>query len=186
MKRQILLLSAFFLISFTSLQAQDKSSKVSDVYAVGTNVVSAGIGLGSSLAGYNGSGSPAISLQYERGLWQAGPGVISLGAYLGFKTYKYNGDGYSWKWSYTIIGVRGAYHLTQIKVKNLDLYGGVMLAYNNVHFTDSQGSSTRTYGSTTGFSIFVGGRYYFAQNIGVFLELGYGVANANVGLSLRF
>ena len=185
MKKQILLLSVCILISLTSLQAQDKS-KMTDEYAVGTNVVSAGIGLGSSLAGYGGSQSPAISLQYERGLWQAGPGVISLGAYLGFKTYKYNGDGYSWKWTYTIIGVRGAYHLTQIKVKNLDLYGGVMLAYNNVHFTDSQGSSTRSYGSTTGFSIFVGGRYYFAQNIGVFLELGYGVANANVGLSLKF
>lgn len=185
MKKQTLLLSLCLLISLTSLQAQDKS-KVSDVYTVGTNVVSAGIGLGSSLAGYNGSGSPAISLQYEMGLWQAGPGVISLGAYLGFKTYKYSGDGYSWKWGYTIIGVRGAYHLTQIKVKNLDLYGGVMLAYNNVHFTDSQGSSTKSYGSTTGFSIFIGGRYYFTQNIGVFVELGYGVANANVGLSLKF
>src|SRR5664279_765547 len=160
MKKQIFLISLCFLFSLTSLQAQDKS-KVSDVYATGTNVVSAGIGLGSSIAGYSyGSQSPAISLQYERGIWQAGPGVISLGAYLGFKTYKYNGAGYSYKWSYTIIGVRGAYHLTQIKVKNLDLYGGVMLAYNNLHFTDSQGNSAVSYGSTTGFSIFLGGRYY--------------------------
>lgn len=185
MKKEILLLSLCLSISFASIQAQDKS-KVSDVYATGTNVVSAGIGFGSSLSSYSGSQSPAISLQYERGLWQAGPGVISLGAYLGFKTSKYNGDGYSYKWSYTIIGVRGAYHFTQLKVKNLDLYGGVMLAYNNLHFTDSQGNSTRNYASTTGFSLFIGGRYYFAQNIGVFLELGYGVANANVGLSLKF
>lgn len=186
MKKQILFVTVLIFISYATLHAQDKT-KESNVYSIGTNVASVGVGLGSSIAGYSyGSQSPAISLQYERGLWEVGPGVISLGGYLGFKTYKYSGSGYSYKWSYTIIGVRGAYHLTQINVKNLDLYGGVMLAYNNLHFTDNQGNSTVSYGSTTGFSIFLGGRYYFTQNIGAFLELGYGVAYANLGLALKF
>ena len=83
-------------------------------YEVGTNVISGGLGLGSSIAGgfTYGSQSPGISLQYERGVWEVGPGVISLGGYLGFKSYKYNyNDGinaYSEKWNYTIVGARGA------------------------------------------------------------------------------
>jgi len=49
----------------------------------GTNIISAGIGLGSSILSYSGaSQSPALSLQYERGVWDiGGPGVISLGGY---------------------------------------------------------------------------------------------------------
>ena len=160
-------------------------------YSKNTNVISAGVGLGSSIAGYTyGSQTPAISLQYERGLFEAGPGVISLGGYLGFKSYKYSydysGQHYSSKWKYTIIGVRGAYHLTQLKVENLDLYGGLMLSYNNVSFSDNSGNATASYGSAAGFSAFVGGRYYFAKKIGVFAELGYGVAYVNAGVALKF
>ncbi|MFT4154225.1 hypothetical protein [Parafilimonas sp.] len=49
------------------------------------------IGLGSSMLNYSGAGqTPAISAQFERGVWPiGGPGVISLGGYAGFKTYKY-------------------------------------------------------------------------------------------------
>jgi hypothetical protein len=183
MKKGNFLLVTLLLISIISVKAQ--------TYSKGINVVSAGVGLGSSIAGYTyGSQSPAISFQYERGLFDAGPGVISLGGYLGFKTYKYtydySGAHYSSKWKYTIIGVRGTYHLTQLKVQNLDLYGGLMLSYNNLSFSDNSGNSTASYGSASGFSAFVGGRYYFAKNIGVFTELGYGVAYVNLGLATKF
>ncbi|WKX77046.1 hypothetical protein [Zobellia laminariae] len=56
------------------------------------------------------------------------PGVVSLGGYLGYKRFTYNNDffGNDYSWSYTIIGVRGAYHYTGLDVDNLDVYGGVM------------------------------------------------------------
>ena len=178
MKKGIFLVVALLVIAI-SIRAQ--------TYSKGTNVVSAGVGLGSSVLNYSGSSqTPAISLQYERGIAEAGPGVISLGGYLGFKSYKYSGQGYSYKWKYTIVGVRGSYHLTELKVENLDLYGGLMLSYNIVSYSNSLGTSTASYGSTAGFSAFVGGRYYFSKNIAVFAELGYGVAYINLGVALKF
>ncbi len=187
----------FFLVLFLSLSI---FSAKAQTYTVGTNVVSAGLGLGSSIAGYTyGSQSPAISLQYERGLWAAGPGVVSLGGYVGFKSYKDAGndgygDSYDYKWNYTIIGVRGAWHYTGLSIPNLDLYGGVMLSYNHLSFSASYSdaggsyasSSGASYGSDLGFSAFVGGRYFFAGNLGAFVELGYGVSYANLGLTYKF
>jgi hypothetical protein len=190
-----------FLLVFSSIQfALFISSATAQTYSVGTNVVSAGVGLGSSIAGYSyGTQSPGFSLQYERGLWQAGPGVVSLGGYLGFKSYKYSasdgyGDNYSDKWSYTIIGVRGAWHFTGLEIPNLDLYGGVMLSYNDLKFTESysnstgnyHGSASGSYGSAVGFSVYAGARYFFAHNLGAYAELGYGVSYLNLGLSYKF
>src|ERR1044072_9560322 len=77
----------------------------------GTNVISAGVGLGGHYGSYTyGSQTPAISVQYEKGVWDiGGPGVISLGGYAGTKSYKYSSD-YGFgayhskdKWNYTII-----------------------------------------------------------------------------------
>ena len=180
MKKGSFLFLTLLLVSIMSAKAQ--------VYEKGTNVASAGIGLGSSIAGYTyGSQTPGISLQYERGIAEAGPGVISLGGYLGFKSYKYNyGTDFTEKWKYTIIGIRGAYHLTGLNVENLDLYGGLMLSYNILSYSDNSGVSHGSYGSAAGFSAFVGGRYYFAKTLAVMAELGYGVSYLNLGLALKF
>jgi hypothetical protein len=40
-------------------------------------------------------------------------------------------------------------------------------------------------GSGVAYSLFVGGRYYFNQHIGVFAELGYGVAWLNLGVAFH-
>ena len=181
-----LLLAFVCLVSFTSVNAQS--------YEVGTNVVSAGIGLGSSIAGYTyGSQSPAFSATYERGLWNVGPGVISLGAYVGFKNYKYNDPEFAEKWNYTIVGIRGAYHYTGLNIDNLDLYGGLMLSYNHVSYkfanlTDGRGGLTDapSYGSDLFLTPFVGARYYFFPGLSAFAELGYGVSDLNLGLAVKF
>jgi hypothetical protein len=121
-----------------------------------------------------------------------------VGGYLGFKSYKYTyndgaGDSFHEKWNYTIIGARGAWHYTGLKVDNLDVYGGVMLSYNHLSYSagasnssGTYGSSGGSYGSAAGFTAFVGGRYFFAKNLGVYGELGYGVSYLNLGLALKF
>src|SRR5689334_20567568 len=77
----------------------------------GDNLLGIGIGLGSSLGGFTyGSQSPALSVQYEHGNWDVGgPGVISLGGYLGYKSFSYDASPYSYytyseKWTYIILG----------------------------------------------------------------------------------
>lgn len=165
----------------------------SQPFQKGTNVISAGVGLGSSLGSFSsGSQTPALSVNYEKGVWDVGgPGVISLGGYLGRKSYKYSGSEYTEKLGYTIIGLRSAYHYNGIKSDQFDVYGGVMLSYNIVSYSykDENGNSAFTggnYGSAAGFTLYVGGRYFFSDNVAAFAELGYGVSYLTLGVSLKF
>ncbi len=162
----------------------------------GTKVVAAGIGVGSSLGSFNYSSQlPAISLQYEQGVWDiGGPGVISLGGYIGYKSYKYTVQSATFestsKWNYTLLGVRSAYHYTGLDNDKLDVYGGLMLGYYilNHSYRDNSGfvnNSGGNFGNTAGVSIYVGGRYYFTDQLGAFGELGYGVSYLNLGVVLK-
>lgn len=176
MKKLLLLLTlAFFSTSFLAAQEFNK----------GTNVINAGIGFGGYYNLYRApSASPSFSASYERGIWEVGgPGVVSLGGYLGFKTYKYDNDD---RWNYTIIGVRGAYHYNGLEVDNLDVYGGVMASYNILSYDDNTYGGFGDYGSRPSGTVFVGGRWYFTENFGVFAEVGYGVAYLTTGASFRF
>lgn len=172
MKRKIIYF-AIFLLFVQSVATAQKFEK-------GTNVINAGIGFGGQYGSYTTSSqSPVYSINYERGVWDVpGPGVVSLGAYLGHKTYKYTNDN---KWSYTIVGIRGAYHYNGLDVKNLDVYAGVMAAYNILSY-----SGTGSYGNEFGFTGFLGGRWFFTDNIAVFVEAGYGVSNLSAGVSFKF
>lgn len=183
MKKLIVL--AIALAATTTVYAQQ--------FVQGANVIGVGVGLGSSLGSFTyGSQTPALSLQYERGVWDiSGPGVISLGGYIGRKSYKSSEEGYTQKWGYTIIGVRSAYHYNGIKSDKFDVYGGVMLSYNilNYKYKDNEGNNvggTGNYGSAAGFSLYVGGRYSFTPNVAAFAELGYGVSYLTLGLAFKF
>ncbi len=176
MKKTIIYLALTFLtISFANAQEFEQ----------GTNVINAGIGLGGYYGGYNTSTtSPVFSASYERGIWDVpGPGVVSLGGYLGYKrfTYDNNFNNVDYSWSYTVIGARGAYHYTGLNVDNLDVYGGAMLSmriYNGDDFDDLD--------SRPGATAFVGGRWYFTDSVAGFAEAGYGVAFLTLGASFRF
>lgn len=72
----------------------------------------------------------------------------------------------------TIIGVRFLYHF--YLSDNLDSYAGSTIAY-----------ATATASVWDASSLFVGGRYRFGRNIGVFIEIGYGVSVFNTGLNFR-
>ncbi len=163
----------------------------------GSQVIAVGVGIGSSI----GSGVdytsqiPAISAQYERGIWDiGGPGVISLGAYVGYKSFgqeiSSGGVESEAKWNYTLLGIRSAYHYNGIDNDKLDVYGGLMLGFylldysysDNTGFNDASGGN---YGSTAGLTIYVGGRYYFSDQVGGFAELGYGVSYLNLGIAFK-
>lgn len=155
----------------------------------GTTAANAGIGLGTALGGL-GKARPAISLSVDHGMWEVGgPGVISLGGYIGNTGYKYTDLGYTAKWNYTIVGVRGAYHYNGFThIPELDIYGGVMLGYNIAKYSSDSGDDSlgSSYGSGIGLSGFVGGRWFFTEQLGVYAELGYGVSVLNVGVTYKF
>ena len=70
--------SAFFGIALVVFSFFSAVRVHAQAFAAGTNVISGGIGLGSSLAnGYTyGTQGIGLSANYEHGIWEAGPGVI--------------------------------------------------------------------------------------------------------------
>lgn len=181
MKKSVIYL-VFFLFTAPMVMAQE--------FNVGTNVITAGVGFGGNYGlNYSPNENVGLGFSYERGIWDiGGPGVISLGGYLGFKSYDYDYYDYDVhrdaKYRYTIIGARGAYHYNGLEVDNLDLYGGVMISYNILSIdNDYPGNND---GSELGATPFVGGRWFFTDNFGVFAELSYGVANFTLGVAFKF
>ncbi len=189
MKHKFLFIAIVFTGSLSVAKAQ--------TFEKGTNVASAGIGIGSSIGSFTyGSQTPGISINYEKGLWNAGDdGIISIGGYLGYKSYKDDYADYSYnyseKWSYTIIGVRSAYHYTALHSDNFDLYGGLMLSYNILSYKYSSTNPydnyqySGSYGSTVGITGFIGGRYYFNSSLAANAEIGYGASYLTLGVSLK-
>ncbi len=179
MKKAIFILMAVVIAIAAQAQQFQKS----------TTTANLGIGLGTALGGL-GTARPAISLSVDHGMWDiGGPGVISLGGYVGNTGYKYTDLGYTAKWNYTIVGVRGAYHYNGFtNVSKLDAYGGVMLGYNIAKYTSDSGDNSlaNSYGSGLGFTGFLGGRWFFTDRIGAYAELGYGVSVLNAGLTYKF
>ncbi|WP_353138417.1 hypothetical protein [Pseudopedobacter sp.] len=179
MKKTIFTLAVIFITM--AVQAQQ--------FQKGTTMTNVGIGLGTTLGGL-GNERPAISASADYGVWDInGPGVISLGGYVGNTGYKYMSGNYTYKWNYFVLGARSAYHYNGFtSVPKLDVYGGAMLGYNIVKYS-SDGDDmviADNYGSGMGLSVFLGGRWFFSDNIGAYAELGYGVSVLNAGVTVKF
>lgn len=172
----------------TGVNAQNMFSK-------GDNILNVGVGIGSTLGGSGYSSIiPPLSLSYERGIIDNlfdEKSSLGIGGYIGYASSKdewFTGSTkYSWKYNYTIIGARGVLHYQL--VDKLDTYGGLLLGYNIVSskFDGVIDAGTRkAAGSDLGWALFIGGRYYFKDNIAAFAELGYGISYLTVGVSFKF
>jgi hypothetical protein len=162
----------------------------SQTYKKGVNNLNVGIGTG--LAGiYGDADFPPISVGFQYGFHEK----ISIGGIVGYSASTY-GYGYgffgnqNWEWTYTylVIGARGEYHFVDVDVSDLDLYGGITLAYNIVSVDEPAGWSGFGYSAETSYLLYgfhAGARYLFTPNIGIFGELGYGLGYITVGLNVR-
>jgi hypothetical protein len=137
--------------------------------------INAGIGLGSNLTG---TGLP-VGLSVEYGLNEE----ISIGGYAGYASTKENFGSGEWKYTNFIIGARGSYH--KELVDNINTYGGIMLGYNMADAEWSgPGNAQASVGGFT-YAGFVGARYHFSEKLGLFGEVGYGIAFLQTGLTIR-
>lgn len=172
---------------FTLVFAFIAVASQAQVFQKGTNMVNVGVGFGTNLGGL-GTARPAVSASFEKGLWEVGgPGVISLGGYVGNTGYSYKTAGYKQTWNYTIVGARSAYHYNGFtEAPNLDVYGGVMLSYDILSYSDGGLTGGNNYGSGLSFTGYLGGRYMFSDAIGAFAELGFGVSTLNLGVAFKF
>ena len=163
MKKIILALAAAFIgiVSYTA-SAQNVIEK-------GTNIMNLGVGL-------NNNRALTIVGNWDYGmvgnLWDANS-AFTLGVQGSFTS----GDNYG---IFTIGPAAGLhYHF----VPQLDTYLRLMLGYSIASVNDNGPSNI---GSGFGWDLTVGARYMFNPNIGAFIEAGYGVSIARVGVAFKF
>lgn len=163
-----------------------------NTFNLGDKVVNLGLGLGSTLytGSYYASRVPPVSASFEVGVKDElfdEKSSLGVGGYLGYTGAKWENQGWGWNYSSIIVGGRAALHYQLID--NLDSYTGLMLGYNVVSSKSfgSNGSwgNYSAVGSGITYSWFLGGRYYFTDNVAGLLELGYGVSYLNIGVAFK-
>lgn len=166
-QKLLLAVFAFATLGLTSASAQ--------VYQKGDNLLNLGIGLG------GGFGTP-MGASFEHGFTDK----ISGGAMVTYSGTSSAYPGGDIKYTYIIAGARASYHL-DFGVENLDPYIGAMLGYNVATVSTPSGyAGPKLTAGGVAYGGHVGARYYFTEKVGGFAEVGYGVANLTVGLSLKF
>jgi hypothetical protein len=189
MKKQI-----FILCALVALGMMISSSANAQGMEVGKNNFGVGVGLGNNWYGLGGI-SPAARLNFDHGFFNAGPGVITIGASAGFSFYTYHnswGTGYTETWTNLVLASRGAWHYNfgNIGNENFNAYAGVGLGVRIETYTENYKGVDELDGGWGGsylhYATFVGGSYQFSDNFGVFAEVGYDVTNVLVGANFRF
>lgn len=192
----------------TTVKEEAQKERPATKFRKGDIEFKAGIGVLPTFAGEN---SKILTLPVQATLSYRVNPIFSLDAYMGYsstlgdvKEYR-DGSAYQTQNDFLLLGVRAAAHM--IRIENVDIYGGMSVSYNkpfvtNTTISDSnsgqQGASDdATITTPTPFNPngpknnvvlggFVGGSYYFTQNLNVFGEIGYGVSIATVGLGYKF
>jgi hypothetical protein len=166
------------------------------LFDVGDKNLNLTIGMGTPWVLFNDyrTALPPVSVSFDYGFRDdIGPGVISLGGIIGATTYKDVLAAYGWLYDYgyksttLIMALRSTYHY-QI-VDKLDTYGGVHVGMR-VEKWKAYGNFPPDYKSRNIdfrpiINLFGGAKYYFTDDLGVMLELGYGIAFINAGICLK-
>jgi hypothetical protein len=205
MKKRNLLLVAILMLSFFIVDAQNAEQ--------GDMILNFGFGFGNN---YTAGGDdfsvtiPPISASFEYiikdNLFNNGEGAIGIGAFAQYMNYDYeitsnpgvdvvggtvstsvlksamaNPNVNDWKYNKFIFGPRGYFHYSFLE--KLDTYTGLMLGLDYVGW----GTNSTSYSNTDFiWSWFIGGRYYFNDNLAGMLELGYGATYVNIGIAYKF
>ncbi len=148
--------------------------------------VGVGFGLGYGYGNLgNTSATPALSVSYMRGLANAGPGTISAGGIVGYKSFSWQDGAEKATLRNIYVGARGAYHYG-FGIPKLDTYAGVGLGVRVASYSYTYTTNATASGSQAELSGFAGARYFFSDKVGAFSELGYDMSYLKVGLSARF
>ena len=160
MKRFFIILMTTCTIGISVSHAQEMSK--------GMGLFNVGLGF------INGWG---LNASYDYGLidnW--GPGVFTVGGFVGFDKWSYNPDIRATEFGFA---PRATYRYSINK--SFEVYGTSMLGAWVTSYSASKANISGII-----FSITAGCRYSFARNISVFSEIGYCISIINGGLSLSF
>ncbi|MEM6806047.1 MAG: hypothetical protein AAF696_31910 [Bacteroidota bacterium] len=133
-----------------------------------------------------GNGNFPFGVHFESGIADQ----ISVGGFAGYSSYSSQLSNIR----YILASARGSYHFGN-HFDGLDdvwdLYGGLSLYYLNTSSNTTSSNpflgteASRSSRGSMGLAIFLGARYFFSDQMGVFAELGTGLAWIQVGLAVK-
>ena len=189
----------------TTIKEEAKKERPAVKFHKGDVEFKAGVGV---LPTFINEGSKILTQPVQATLSYRVNPILSVAAYAGYsstldavKTYR-DGSVYQSQNDFLLLGLRVSAHM--IRIKNVDVYGGMNLSYNKPFVTTTTIAQPTAHAASDAFGInptpfnpegpknnllvggFVGGSYYFAKNFNVFGEIGYGVSLATVGLGYKF
>jgi hypothetical protein len=157
-----------------------------DPVKLGSWTLNIGIGPGTHFMG-NGAGfGPAEKASFEMGMWDFGPGVVTLGGEFTCSSFRYH-YGTDWKetWTNFFLASRAAYHYGW-DVEGLDTYAGVPLGIGFcIHTMDDKPGNLGYTPVFPYFGFFCGASWFFTKTIGVNGELGYNSTSASIGVVVK-
>ncbi len=159
------------------------SARPLDPVRLGTWVVNGGVGPGTHYFG-NGIGfGPALKASFEAGMWDLGPGVITLGGEAAFSYFSHHyGNGWHESWANFIFAARGAYHYGW-DVEGLDTYGGIPLGIGFCGHGWNHNAGHSGYTPVYPYAgVFFGASWFFTKTLGINGEVGYNSTYANIGV----
>ncbi len=186
-------LTKFFVaVAVIVLLAAAQSNVKAQAFQNGDMVANLGAGFGWYSYGYGATSFPAISVSLEKGVKELDFGILSVGGIVGFKKASYAWSSqYDYSWTDIVAAARGAVHVDVLKIEKLDTYAGAALGlrfetYNYYDYVNFNYKKVKKSTVHPLFAFYVGGRYFFTENLAGFGELGYGLGYLTLGLSYKF
>lgn len=187
MKKSTITILIFISILICNVTTAQKSRGPVDPVSKGDWILNLDIGAAASYYSEAGSG-PGFQISFEKGMWQLGPGALTLGGEFGFSYFAHKQYYYKHSWFTTILAARSAYHYGW-KVPGLDTYGGLTLGfrflslhenyyYNYVDFYNPAPFAPH-------FGAFIGASYFFGPKVGINGEFGYNINFAQIGVVFK-
>jgi hypothetical protein len=173
----IKILSVSMVLLFFALGSNAQNG----AFSKNDKLLNVGIGVNSFYDG----GIP-FGASFEKGITDK----ISIGANFDYLSTDYGSSGIDLKFTAIYLAARGSYHfneLLKIKSNKIDVYAGPSVGYRIFSWNDDSASLGSKYGSGLFIGVHIGGKYYFTEKIGAFVELGdVGSTNARLGVAFKF
>jgi hypothetical protein len=180
----------FYVLSLVCTFYEVKAQYQKGDLLINPNISFIGYGYGYRGAYDNYSiGLPAIAASVEYNITED----IAVGPYLGFQTRSYRTGTFKDRLTNIGVGGRCVYHaskLLELNDEQIDVYGGASIGINIFNWSSKDRANDyfdNRVGSGLSAGVFVGGRYMFQPNLGVFAEFGrgsFGVLAVGVTLKL--
>src|SRR5450432_1789216 len=151
---------------------------------IGSIFVNLGVGVGADYKGESYGTAFGFKASAEYGLWQAGPGVITLGPEIGgsFSSGAYGGNPGNYNSNTFVVAGRAAWHFGW-NVPGLDTYAGASagIGFHHYSYYGYDGSNQ----VIPAFGGFIGGSYFIKPNFGFNAEAGFDITNFQVGVVFK-